>query len=82
MMSLSALLGALGTVAQKQYPIATAAWAVSFDAGLAAGGLLLGAVVAIAGYDPAFSVAIGLLLVGVLLTGLLQRSTRLAPPEI
>lgn len=82
MMSLSALLGVLGTVDPKQYPIATAAWAVSFDAGLAAGGLLLGAVVAIAGYDPAFSVAIGLLLVGVLLTGLRRRGTRLAPPEI
>ena len=82
MMSLSALLGALGTVDQKQYPIATAAWAVSFDGGLAAGGLLLGAVVAVAGYDPAFSVAIGLLLVGVLLTGLRRRGARSAPPGI
>ena len=63
-MSISSLLEALKTVKEDQLPVATAAWAVSFDSGLAAGGLVLGAVAVVADYDTAFLFAIGLLFLG------------------
>ena len=66
LMSISALLAALETVKSSHYPIATAAWAISFDGGIALGGLMLGFLVALAGYEAAFAVGVSLLLVGVM----------------